>query len=93
MAARYPPVIVTVSPREAADALAELLGADYGAVVIPEDDGGTTVSIEPIDDTRRGVVLYRVIQASRTIADRHPDSTMYLVTEEGSRWRLPPPPI
>jgi hypothetical protein len=51
------------------------------------------VTIEPIDEHRRGVVIYRVIQASRNVAEQIPDANMYLVTEEGSRWRLPPPAI
>lgn len=89
-----PPVIVHVSPRAAADLLANLLGEDYGAVVQPdEQDGESVVSVEPIDEQRRGVVIYRVIQASRSVAERHAGATMYLVTEEGSRWRLPPPAI
>jgi hypothetical protein len=51
------------------------------------------VNVEPIDEQRRGVVIYRVIQASRTVAERMPEASMFLVTEEGSRWRLPPPAI
>lgn len=89
-----PPVIIHVSPRAAAELLADLLGEDYGAVVRPDEENGESVlSVEPIDEHRRGVVIYRVIQASRTVAERHADATMYLVTEEGSRWRLPPPAI
>jgi hypothetical protein len=87
--AKLPPVKVTVSPPEAATTLAGLL-EDYFAVL---DDARTTVTIEPIDDMRRGVVIYRVIQASRTVAAQHPESTQFLVTEEGSRWRLPPPAL
>jgi len=90
----HPPVIVHVSPRGAANLLAELLGVDYGAVVSAgEDDATAVVNVEPIDERRRGVVIYRVIQASRNVAERHPDASMFLVTEEGSRWRLPPPAI
>jgi hypothetical protein len=89
----HPPVIVHVSPRPAADLLAQLLGEDYGAVVGDGSDGQALVTVEPIDEQRRGVVIYRVIQASRTVAERHPDAQMFLVTEEGSRWRLPPPAI
>ena len=89
-----PPVIVHIWPRTAAELLVDLLGEDYGAVVQPdEQDGEAVVSVEPIDEHRRGVVIYRVIQASRTVAERHADASMFLVTEEGSRWRLPPPAI
>ena len=86
-----PPVVVSVSPTEAAKLLTELL-QDYFAV-LETGDPESTVTVEPIDDTRRSVVVYRVIQASRTVASRHPDSTLYLITEEGSRWRLPPPAL
>ena len=90
----HPPVIVHVSPQRAAELLAELLGEDYGAVVQPgEDSGPAVVSVEPIDEQRRGVVLYRVIQASRNVAEQLPEAEMFLLTEEGSRWRLPPPAI
>jgi hypothetical protein len=89
-----PPVLVHVSPAAAAELLAQLLGEDYGAVVGPGDEGEqAVVTIEPIDEHRRGVVIYRVIQASRTVAERMPEASMFLVTEEGSRWRLPPPAI
>jgi len=27
------------------------------------------------------------------VADQFDDAALFLVTEEGSRWRLPPPPI
>jgi hypothetical protein len=86
-----PPVVVAVAPPEAAELLTELL-SDYFASLEP-GDGESRVTIEPIDDTRRSVVVYRVIQASRTVASRFPDSTQYLLTEEGSRWRLPPPAL
>lgn len=88
-----PPVIIHVSPRAAADLLAGLLGEEYGAVVSDGPGGGALVNVEPIDEPRRGVVIYRVIQASRTVADQHPDAHMFLVTDEGSRWRLPPPAL
>jgi hypothetical protein len=89
-----PPVLVHAAPAAAAQLLAELLGEDYGALVGPGDDAGqAVVTIEPIDEHRRGVVIYRVIQASRNVAEQIPDANMYLVTEEGSRWRLPPPAI
>jgi hypothetical protein len=88
---RLAPVLVTVTPVEAAEALRELLD-DYGAELERGRDQ-STVSIEPIDDLRRGTVIYRVIQASRTIAETHPESSLFLVTEDGSRWRLPPPAL
>jgi hypothetical protein len=88
-----PPVVIHVSPRAAAELLAELLGKDYGAVVAEGADDDALVNVEPIDEQRRGVVIYRVIQASRTVADQHPEARMFLVTEEGSRWRLPPPAL
>lgn len=89
-----PPVLVHASPSEAAELLADLLGEDYGAVVGPgEGDTESVVTVEPIDEHRRGVVIYRVIQASRSVAEQLPGSSMFLVTEEGSRWRLPPPAI
>jgi hypothetical protein len=88
-----PPVVVHAEPRDAAELLADLLGEDYGAVVGPADEAHTVVTVEPIDEQRRGVVIYRIIQASRTVAARLPDASLFLVTEEGSRWRLPPPAI
>jgi hypothetical protein len=88
-----PPVVVHAAPLDAAELLADLLGEDYGAVVEPADESQTVVTVEPIDEHRRGVVIYRIIQASRTVAERYPDAALFLVTEEGSRWRLPPPAI
>lgn len=89
-----PPVLVHVAPAAAAQLLAELLGEDYGADVGPAAaNGESIVTVEPIDEKRRGVVIYRVIQASRNVAERMPEASMFLVTEEGSRWRLPPPAI
>ena len=88
-----PPVLVHVSPLAAAELLADLLGEDYGPVVRPGEHGDATVLVEPIDERRRGVVLYRVIQASRNVAEQMPGADMFLLTEEGSRWRLPPPAI
>jgi hypothetical protein len=85
------PVIVTAHPGEAAVMLHELL-RDYQAELVDGDEHAT-ISILPADDRRRGTVLYRVIQASRTVATEYPDSTLYLVTEDGSRWRLPPPAL
>jgi hypothetical protein len=91
MPVKLVPVVVTVSTKEAAELLTSLL-QDYFAVLEPGDEH-STVTIEPVDDMRRGVVIYRVIQASRTVAARHPDADQFLVTEEGSRWRLPPPAL
>ena len=91
MAGRLVPVVVTVSDREAAELLTSLLH-DYFAV-LESGDEQSIVTIEPIDDMRRGVVIYRVIQASRTVAQQHPDADQFLITEEGSRWRLPPPAL
>jgi len=86
-----PPVVVTVSDAEAAELLVRLLD-DYFAV-LGADEEGPIVQVEPIDETRRSVVLYRVIQASRTVSDRYPEARLFLLTEEGSRWRLPPPAL
>jgi hypothetical protein len=85
------PVVVAVSSPAAAELLTRLLD-DYFAV-LTENDEGPLVQVEPIDATRRSVVLYRVIQASRTVAERYPDARLFLLTEEGSRWRLPPPAL
>jgi hypothetical protein len=84
-------VVVTVSTSEAAELLTSLLH-DYFAVLEAGEEQ-STVTIEPIDDMRRGVVIYRVIQASRTVAQQHPEADQFLITEEGSRWRLPPPAL
>jgi len=86
-----PPVVVIAAPAEAAAELAGLL-EDYGAE-LAHANGQSTIAIEPVDDRRRGTVIYRVIQASRTVAERHPGSSLFLVTEDGSRWRLPPPAL
>ena len=91
MSAAIPPVVVTVSSADAAELLARLL-ADYYAV-LTHGDGDSRIELEPLDDRRRGTVIYRVIQASRTVAARHPDCVLFLVTEDGSRWRLPPPAL
>jgi hypothetical protein len=93
-----PPVVVHAAPLAAAELLAELLGEDYGAVVEPGSgeqgqDAQSVVTVEPIDEHRRGVVIYRIIQASRNVAEQFPAASLFLVTEEGSRWRLPPPAI
>jgi signal transduction histidine kinase len=82
------PVIVTVSPPEAARALCQLLD-DYYAVLVAPD----RVEIKPIDRVRRGTVIYRVIQVAQTVADDYADAVMYFVAEDGNLWRLPPPRI
>jgi hypothetical protein len=91
MASRPVPVVVTVSDGEAAELLRSLL-QEYVPMLEP-NDGHSTVTIEPVDDTVRSVVIYRVIQASRTVAQRHPDADQFLITEDGSRRRLPPPAL
>ena len=85
---RSVPVVVIVTPPEAAVEFRDLLD-DYGAVLVAED----RVEIEPIDDVRRGTVIYRVIQASRTLTAGFADAELHLVTEDGNRWRLPPPAL
>src|SRR3954447_17750793 len=97
-AATIRPVLIYVAPEAAARELHELL-RDYQAQMEEGvEEGGEagelhTISIEPVDALRRGTVIYRVIQASRTVSAPRPDSTLYLVTEDGSRWRLPPPAL
>jgi hypothetical protein len=86
------PVLVVVTPLAAAELLTDLLD-DYFAELERDEPSGGTVKIEPIDSHRRGTVIYRVIQASRTVQDRHPEASMFLVTEDGNRWRLPPPAL
>ena len=85
------PVLVTVSPPDAARRMLELL-EDYFAELAANGDP-STISIEPIDTRRRGTVIYRVIQASWTIENEFPEARMYIITEDGNRWRLPPPEI
>jgi signal transduction histidine kinase len=82
------PVVVTVTPPAAARTMRELLD-DYHAVLVGPD----RVTLEPIDDVRRGTVVYRVVQAAHTIAEQFPDADIFFVAEDGNRWRLPPPPI
>lgn len=86
------PVLVQARPDEAAALLLELL-LDYQAERVEDDDEHTVISLVPVDDRRRGTVIYRVIQASRTVTERFPSSILHLVTEDGSRWRLPPPAL
>lgn len=85
---RRAPVVVTATPPEAARALRDLLD-DYRAVLVAED----RIELEPMDDVRRGTVIYRVIQASRTVADTYEEARMYFVAEDGNSWRLPPPAL
>lgn len=88
--ARLHPVVVTASPSPAGEAMLGLLNDEYGAT--GERDGDEwTISVVPLDGSRRGTVIYRVIQASRTVAERYPDASLYLITEDGNSWKLPPP--
>jgi signal transduction histidine kinase len=89
----WEPVSVLVSAAgNAGGEMLELLTGEYGAT--GERDGDWwTLTIRPIDQFRRGTIIYRVVQASRTLADRHPGATIYLVTEDGNRWELPPPAL
>jgi signal transduction histidine kinase len=89
----WEPVSVLVSAEDdAGEEMLSLLGDEYGATGEREGEWWTLM-IRPIDQFRRGTIIYRVIQASRTVAARHPEATIYLVTEDGNRWRLPPPPL
>jgi hypothetical protein len=86
------PVLVEASPAAAGKRMLELLSDEYGAV--GELDGETwRISIAPIDHVRRGTIIYRVIQASRSVDESHRGSRLYLLTEDGNRWRLPPPSL
>jgi hypothetical protein len=86
------PVLVEASPDDAGRAMLGLLSDEYGAT--GELDGDTwRIAIEPIDDVRRGTIIYRVIQASRTVEADHADARLYLITEDGNRWRIPPPSL
>jgi signal transduction histidine kinase len=89
----WEPVSVLVSAAETAgEEMLALLSDEYGAT--GERDGDWwTLTIRPIDQFRRGTIIYRVVQASRTIAERHPDATIFLETEDGNRWGLPPPAL
>ncbi|HZT91325.1 MAG TPA: hypothetical protein VFA05_04720 [Gaiellaceae bacterium] len=86
------PVYVTASPVDAGAALLELLSDEYGATGERSGDEWM-LTIVPIDSVRRGTIIYRVIQASRTVDARFPDAVMHLITEDGNRWRLPPPSL
>ena len=86
------PVLVTASPPDAAEAMLGLLSDEYGATA---ERGAErwTLSVAPIDSFRRGTIIYRVIQASRTVTEQFPDAVLHLVTEDGNAWRLPPPSL
>ena len=86
------PVLVTATPEVAGRMLVELL-LDYHAEIADEDGTTTTIAIEPDEELKRGTVIYRVIQASRNVDQAFPHARMYLVTEDGNRWRLPPPAL
>jgi signal transduction histidine kinase len=89
----WEPVSVLVSAAENAGAeMLSLLSDEYGATGEREGDWWT-LTIRPIDQFRRGTIIYRVVQASRTLADRHPGALIFLVTEDGNRWTLPPPAL
>jgi signal transduction histidine kinase len=89
----WEPVSVLVSAEDGAgEEMLSLLADEYGAT--GERDGDWwTLTIRPIDQFRRGTIIYRVVQASRTLAARHPAAAVYLVTEDGNRWSLPPPAL
>jgi signal transduction histidine kinase len=89
----WAPVFVLVSAEgEAAKEMLSLLADEYGATGEHQGEWWK-LTIRPIDQFRRGTIIYRVIQASRTLAERHPQATVYLVTEDGNRWELPPPAL
>ena len=89
----WEPVSVLVSAvGGAGEEMLSLLTDEYGATG-QRDGDWWTLTIRPIDQFRRGTIIYRVVQASRTLADRHPAATIYLVTEDGNRWELPPPAL
>jgi signal transduction histidine kinase len=89
----WEPVVVLVSGEgPAGREMLALLVEEYGATGELEGDWWK-LTIRPIDQFRRGTIIYRVIQASRTLAERHPEATIYVVTEDGNRWELPPPAL
>lgn len=89
----WEPVFVLLSADGAAhEEMLSLLGDEYGATAEREGDWWR-LTIRPIDQFRRGTIIYRIVQASRTFADRHPHTDVYLVTEDGNRWTLPPPAL
>jgi signal transduction histidine kinase len=89
----WEPVVVLVSAEgTAGQEMLALLVDEYGATGELEGDWWK-LTIRPIDQFRRGTIIYRVIQASRTLADRHPQAKIYVITEDGNRWQLPPPAL
>jgi hypothetical protein len=87
------PVSVPVAAEgTAGEEMLSLLSDEYGATGEREGDWWKA-TIRPIDQFRRGTIIYCVIQASRTLAAQHPETTIYLVTEDGNRRRLPPPAL
>jgi signal transduction histidine kinase len=89
----WEPVTVLVGAGEqAGEEMLSLLGDEYAATGEREDDWWT-LTISPIDQFRRGTIIYRVVQASETLAERHPEAKIFLVTEDGNRWILPPPSL
>ena len=87
------PVSVLVSAGgTASEEMLSLLSEEYGATGEREGDWWK-LTIRPIDQCGRSAIVYRVIQVSQTLADRHPETKIYLVTEDGNRWTLPPPPL
>jgi signal transduction histidine kinase len=89
----WEPVSVLVAAGDqAGEEMLSLLGDEYAATGEREGDWWT-LTIRPIDQFRRGTIIYRVIQASEALAERHPGAEVYLVTEDGNRWSLPPPAL
>ena len=89
----WKPVSVLVSADgDAGEQMLSLLSDEYGATGEREGQWWR-LTIRPIDQFRRGTIVYRVVQASQTVADLHPEAAIYLVTEDGNRWKLPPPPL
>jgi hypothetical protein len=89
----WEPVVVLVAAEGGAgEDMLTLLSDEYGAEGEREGEWWK-LTIRPIDQFRRGTIIYRVIQASQTVAERHPDARIYVVTEDGNRWRLPPPAL
>jgi signal transduction histidine kinase len=89
----WEPVSILVTATEGAgEEMLALLTDEYGATGERSGDWWT-LTIRPIDQFRRGTIIYRVVQASFTLAERHPSATIFLVTEDGNRWELPPPAL
>ena len=86
-----PPIRVAVSSPAAASALRDLLDDYLAESELGEPE--SIVTVQPVADERRGTCIYRIIQASRTVAAAHPAASLFLITEDGSRWRLPPPAL